>query len=64
MYIYYYINLVEAIIRHQKSRLTCRESLRSCTTCKNERELLMSEVIFCAAKYECFIENKKVIKTF
>ena len=33
-----YINLVEAKIRHQKLRLTCRELRKSCTTCKSYRE--------------------------
>ena len=61
--IYYSINLVEAIIRQKKSRLSCRESPRSCAACKSQREPLMSGVILGVISYECFIENKYVIKT-
>ena len=47
-----------------KGASTCRESPRSCTTCKNQRELLTSGVVFDDARYKYFIENKNVIKTF
>ena len=36
----YYINFVEAIIKHQKLRLTYRDSRSSSMACKNYRELL------------------------
>ena len=36
----HYIDLVEALIRHLKLRLACRELRSSCTTCKSYRELL------------------------
>ena len=42
---------------HQKSRLKCRESPRSCMTFKDQRELLMSGVIFGITRYECFTES-------
>ena len=42
----YYFNLVEAIIRHQKLHLTCRELRSSCTACTSNRQLLTSGVIF------------------
>ena len=35
----YYINLVEAIISHQKLRPTCRKMRSSCTGFKNDRKL-------------------------
>ena len=63
-YTYYYINLVEAIIRHQRLRLTCKESPRFCTTFKDQRELLTSEVIFGVTRYECFTVEMNEIKTF
>ena len=34
--IYYYINLVEAIVRQQRLCLPCRESPRFCRSCKDE----------------------------
>ena len=41
-----YINLVEAIIRHQKLRLTRRVLRSSCTVCKSYSEFLKPGVIF------------------
>ena len=32
--------------------------------CKNQRELLTSWVVFAVNRYECFMENKNMIRTF
>ena len=59
----YCINLVEAIIRHQQLPLTCKElPTSSFIPCKNQRKLLTSGVIFTVNTYECFMENKNMIK--
>ena len=36
----------------------------SFTPCKNKKELLTSGVIFAVDRYECFKENKNIIRTF
>ena len=63
----YCINLVEAIIRHQKLVLTWRE-LPTVAFWYNakirENYLLTSSIVFAVNKYECFMENKNMIKTF
>ena len=51
----YYINLVKAIIRHQKLLLICRElSTVAFIPCKNQRELLTSWVVFTVNSYKIF----------
>ena len=32
--------------------------------CKNQGEILMSGVVFAVNRYECFMENKNMIRTF
>ena len=32
--------------------------------CENQRELLTSRVVFAVNRYECFMENKNLIRTF
>ena len=45
-------------------RLTCSESPNSSTAFKNQGKLLTSGVIFGVSKYECFTENKNIIRKF
>ena len=56
--------LFEPIIRHKKLRLTCKELPSSCTAFKNYRKLLTPGAIFAVNRYECFTENKKIIRTY
>ena len=58
----YCINLFEPINRHQKLLLISYSS--SFIICKSQRKLLIPGVIFTVKTYECFMENKNIIKTF
>ena len=62
----YCINLVEAITRHQQLLLTVQLLLQQLLyiPCKNLRKLLTSCVVFAVNRYECFMEDKNMIKTF
>ena len=66
----YCIKLVEAIIRHKKSESKVAFNMQrivycnSFMPCKNQRELLTPGVIFTVNTYECFMENKNMIRTF
>ena len=44
IYILYYFNIVEAIISHQKLRLTCRELRSSCTACTSIKAIVIFAV--------------------
>ena len=59
------INLVDAIIRHRKLLLTCRELPTVALSHHVKiRELLTSEVVFAVNRSECIMENKNIIRTF
>ena len=60
------INLVQAIIRHQKLLLTCKDlpTVALSIPCKNQKQLLTSTVVFAVNRYECLMENKNLIRTF
>ena len=61
----YCINLVEAIIRHRKLPLTCRElHTVALSHYVKIRELLTSGVVFAVNRYECIMENKNIIIIF
>ena len=59
----YCINLVEAIRRHQKLLLTCRE-LHTVTISYHVKigKLLTSGVVFVVNRYQHFMENKSIIR--
>ena len=60
----YCINLDEAIIKHQKFLLTCRElSTVALLYHVKIRELLTSGGVFAVNRCECFMENKN-LRTF
>ena len=59
------INLAEAIIRHRKLLLTCRELPTVVLSHHVKiRELLTSRVVFAVNMYEFLTENKNMIRTF
>ena len=61
----YCINLVEAIFRHRKLLLTCRElSTVVLSHHVKIRELLTSGVVFAVNRYECLIKNENTIRMF
>ena len=63
----YWINLLEAIITHQKLLLTSRELptvALALAPCENQKELLTSGVVFAVNRYEGFMEIKSMIRTF
>ena len=61
----YCINLVEAIIRHQKLLLTSRELSTVAFSYHVKTEgILTSRVVFAVNWHECFMENKITIRTF
>ena len=59
-YICYYISLVEAIIRHKKLWVTCKESPRSYTTCKNFATVNYEKEYWASSKFYFFFFKKSV----
>ena len=51
-------------MRHQKLLLICRELPTVALSCKNQKELLTSWGVFVVNRYECFMENQSMIRTF
>ena len=60
----YWINLLESIMRHQTSHLTCIELRGICTACKSYRELSKLRASFAVNRWECFMEYKNIVRTF
>ena len=58
------INLVEAIIKQQILRQTCRDSTTVALSHHAKIRFINVRSNFAVNKYKCFMENKNTIRTF